>query len=293
MIEVSKAKYLPHLETYLTERVSKDPQNYWTGVGVLGTIGAGLGVFQLYQGSYPFINSLAILGLGLGAWFGGAALFSYMRRKKRPDSVAAETYVAVRTLKEATDNRALKKQLDPVIAPIAEYIFQIWFQIHQKLEGPAWQGQLSASNVALRAEVLAAVDFAADEAIRLTAQCFGPPQRTEKDAWKDMMHSVSNMDFGEALSDLSDLISRDPQKYSHQSVNRSSVFPVLREIAEKMKLLRADVERLSSPASTIYREGSLSQASGEIDSVLRVMEATRVAEAELEDSDSATIRTDF
>ncbi|MBV6458891.1 MAG: hypothetical protein HONBIEJF_02030 [Fimbriimonadaceae bacterium] len=182
------------------------------------------------------------------------------------------------------ESRKLHKELDPSAAQLLEACAYYWSAVHRSLTGPAWGSDenLGGHYAMLRQQSLQAADQAMLEATLLCAQCVGQPQRKKSEDLKEAFEDLFDLDWEDALDNFRRVAKAESHEYAHQSPNIKQVFYPVRDIAERLKLLAQEVEKVSSEIvhSKVALPGSGAVSS--IDLVLKEFQLSRQAEAELE-----------
>ncbi|MBL8040980.1 MAG: hypothetical protein JNM04_06490, partial [Chthonomonas sp.] len=155
-----------------------------------------------------------------------------------------------------------------------------------KLSSLVWTGPEALPTYSnLRIEVLNAADHAMDELGYLAANCLGDPQKRPSDDIKAIWQDLVDLRLDGAFERATDMFNNSDSKYSHQSPHINAIFHPAKELAEKLRSLNDEVDRLSSEAAT--NMGPLARSSmggARIDALLQNLNSLRVASDELDAS---------
>lgn len=256
--------------------------------------GVTAGLVVLPFAAYGLFRATEILGLALAAIVGGGIVLGlplsrlWNRRKNGP---SREEQLRLKEIREAhgkyiqlLNQGRLHKNLDPTAAQLLEAAAYYHSRVMADLESPAWTNpNVTGHYAALRDQARRAADEAMDQLMALLVKCIGTPQRERKDLWKDALEDLMDLDIEDALQGFRQASKADSSSTAHQSPYIGALFHPAREIAEKLKMLSAEVERLGREAttSTIAATG-VSPYASQIDLVLGEIKATQEAEIELE-----------
>lgn len=288
MFSESKRKRMPNFVRYVERRSPEvardDSARVLAGctLGPLAMLGIGLALAQVVSG---FVAALLTLVVGTPVVVATLALV--LGRLGKPRSAEEKRRAAIHTLLESVgasiERKRLHREIDPTAAQLWEAAAYYWLAIRETLDGP-WWASATGQYAALREQSKRAADEAMDEIVLLGSSCMGRPGRERKDDLRDAVEDLAELDIAEALEGFKRLAGSDKQAYSHRSPNIAAVFPAMRDLAEKLKLMSAEVSDLSQKAAATATAGpeSLPAASG-IDLVLTELKAVRQAESELEE----------
>lgn len=292
--EVAKKKSIvtANFNAYLDERKKTDPHEFIDNVyGAAFLIGlAGVGAC-LWAGIAVLNGWMAGLGMaGIAAAMISVIASRVVKRKMNPTDPEQKwrnnIYTGLRRFFEVRDHSNLHRHIDPVALQLLEAGAYYWNQIRIKLDSLVWTGpDAPPTYVNLRIEVLNAADHAMDELAYLAANCLGEPQKKPSDDIKAIWQDLVELRIESVFERANDMFGANSTAYSHQSPHLNSIFHPARELAEKLKSLNEEVDRLAQEAATTA--GPLSRASmggAKIDSLLQNLHALRVASNELDDS---------
>lgn len=176
------------------------------------------------------------------------------------------------------DRRRLHKELDPVAGQLVEACAFYYQKAQVSLSGSAWTGDNAGHRKALKDQISKALDDAMFEALLLAKPCLGKPS---KDNWKDKLEDALDLDVIDTLQSLTGFKASDDLRGMHRSPHIRIAFEPLRQIAEKLKLLSAEVEKMTLEASRESAIPGLSGPASSIDLVLGELRSVRQAEEEL------------
>lgn len=266
------------VEKALVSRKVGDP-NMVTALGcIVGLMGIGIVGFLLSK--VMFVGLAGLLSLVIGFPVLIFALMAIEQRLKAPKTPEqkrkAEVYDALTKFKSPIDRKRIHKELDPVAGELLEACAFYYSKATIALQGPAWTGELGTHRRALRDQIARALEDAMDEAILLSKDCLGKPS---KDTWRDKLEDALDLDIVDTVQALTGKRLGDDFRGIYRSPHIPIIFQPLREIAEKLKLLSGEVERMTTE-QTMAMGTSSGSASG-IDLVIGEMQSLRQAEEEL------------
>lgn len=283
-----KNKRLPHFTAYLAvahEAASRAKRSVWGAGSCVGMVVGLPALFFLFASMMDWgwaLLGTVVLGPTLIAILLGIAE-KFVSKPRSEDERRQLAYLGVLTRYQQSVGK-LHKELDPTAAQLLEACAFYWQRIHGTLNGPAWTEGTPPRFMAIREQALRAADAAMEEATSLCVNCMGKPERSRSDALKNVIEDFRDLDIEDALDGLRRVATADSSKYAHHSAHINVVFPPVRDIAERLKMLSAEVERLSTDAMQRSTEAvPLANSSSSIDLVLREMAETRAAERELDE----------
>lgn len=289
MISMGRTKHLPNLADYLQARAAKHPKSrtdaYIVG-GAIAVSAVALGVASIVgrlTSSWASVGialgvSLVVFGAGFAAWAVGR-----LRPRSEEDVRIRTLYKAIDQYHASLSRRKLHRELDPVAAQLLEACAHYWKRVQATLGGPFWTGSLSAAYRGVREEAIEAADRAMDEAVVLCASCMGAPSKSKADDLKSVFQDFADLDISDAMEGLKRIAKADSRDYAHRSPNLQTVFEPVRDIAEKLKMLSSEVERMSQRAMTETKlSGGLTTGAASLDDVLGDIRSIQQAEAELD-----------
>ncbi|HMS55629.1 MAG TPA: hypothetical protein PKA27_09540 [Fimbriimonadaceae bacterium] len=266
----------PHLATFLQER-RKQYEAKATRIGVFGGV-----VGSLAGGLCALIGILAgtrVLDIGMSgavAWIignlamaaGAIGYYAYLNNKNEREELAKnplarEARETVKMLATLAQRRRLNTSLEKPVGLLLEEASRHWWRVMTTTDTPVWKDDNLADHwKAVRNQLRTAADQAMNEIILLLAHTV----RTDGGGWQNVLESLLTEYLGhDRPSDFGPL----PAGY----------VPA-REIAEKLKLLAAETERLSAEALTSSTNRPLASGSA-IDMCLGEIRSIQQAEAEL------------
>lgn len=213
-------------------------------------------------------------------------VFGWLARRRQPiDPRRYQLYAALDRYYEVNGMRLLQKKLDPVAAELLEAGSYYWNRISQIMNGGGW-AELSRDGgyyASVRNEVLGAADAAMDELAMLCANCIGDPARSPQDDLKGIFEDLKDLKLGAVGQRIEWLASGNVTRYAHQSPHLNAIFQPSRELAERLKLLSEEVDRLSgemTSATVAATESAMGTA--RIDALIQNLRAQQAAESELD-----------
>jgi len=292
MFYEGKAKRLPALTQYVTQVATHPPKPsllpLWTMLGIGAGVGAFFGLNALLGSTLAAVLVTALVAAPILAIGVGVIHRLVSRPRTEREVRRQQLYEAALIYYNATGRRKLHQELDPVAGQLLDLCAQYHQRVVQALEGPFWASASEGSHWrALAMQCKHAADEAMEEVLLLGAGCFGKPEKTRKDDLQDALHDFLDLDFVDALQGLKGVAMADSSRYAHRSPNLPIVFEPIKQIAERLRALAAEVERLSQEAAREgVARGSLT-ASASIELVLNEIRTLERAEAELDQGQKA------
>ena len=278
-----KSKPHPHLSEYLDQAVARSPYadqdaRLFTRAAI-GGVGAGVVTLALALVN-PLVGILAAIPM-----FGGVGIWTALGFRRNRASRTAEderrfqAYGVVQQFHGSLHRRRLHKELDPVAGQLLEACAFYYMKIRTSLDGATWNAA-GSHRQALRSQVLAAADTAMEQALILCSSCFGRPRGKDKDDWRDKIEDFIDLDIVDAIEGLTGYKLGDEKRNVYRSPHLPQIFPYVREIAEKIKLLYEETEQMAQSIGKEHTSGI--EGTSSIDLVLSEMRSVRQAEAELD-----------
>lgn len=244
-------------------------------VVVAGLIASAVGSLPLtiMMGLGAIPGSL-VFGVFFTKWLNGRA--SPDRRRR------LEFFRQIHALLQAKSRPKLVQSIDPVAGQLAEAGAYYWAAIRDSLNTPHWSSKtLPDGFVQLRREALEAANHAMDDLAIYVVTCMGKPDGSRKQDLKEMGQMLGNLEWDSALRNLAKITS-DNDRYYHQSPNLPVIFEQAKDLATKLQALHVEIlgatQQLQSAQATL---GLTSEASARLDTLIHNLQATRIAEAEL------------
>jgi hypothetical protein len=183
---------------------------------------------------------------------------------------------ALESFRRLAAEKTLHKKLDPEALAILEAAAQHRARVKALAE--------SGAQVGARAGLRLQADQAAEAAMRelavLLSGCIGDQGREPKDDLGDIWDDLTEGDFKEAISGFRDFLASRPEDYAHRSPSLEIVRIPAIEIAERIRSLAAQLERMKAD-SILDVEGERPASAAGIDRLLQEMRAVEQAEEEL------------
>lgn len=279
-----KSKPYPNLSEFLNQAIVRSPYaeqdaRLYTRATV-GGFGVGVVALALAVLVNPVVGVLAALPMlgGVGIW----TAFGFRRNrlaKSVDDERRFQAFGVVQQFHASLHRRRLHKELDPVAGQLLEACAFYYQKIQASLTGSAWNAAGTHRN-ALRTQILAAADAAMEQALILCSSCFGRPRGKDKDDWRDKIEDLIDLDIVDAVEGLTGYKMGDEARNVYRSPHLQQIFPYVREIAEKIKLLATETEEMASSQTAGQPTGI--EGTSSIDLVLSEMRSVQQAEAELD-----------
>ncbi len=278
---------------YLARRDQLHPRKqaeYKTGVGcatgfVAGMVCLASGIITSW-GSPIEVILMAAAGLTAGVFLGRFLAGFRQRFDRESVQRRSQVYSALDRYYQYKGARTLAKNIDPVAIKVLEAGAFYWTQVMAALESPVWNSEGDKSYYdSVKSEILDAADHAMDELAVLGSHCIGKPLHTAPDDLKSAFEDLKELRFESALAKFGQATGGDLERYMHKSPNLKAIFDPAREVAEKLKLLSAEVERLTAERAHVPGViGDAKFSSSRIDALVSNLRASRVAEQELSES---------
>lgn len=287
-----KSPVIANFNAYLEERKKTDPKKLseeayeyafiaWC-VAAWPAVWVGVSAYSSWAIGFAFAAGLAPIV--------GILARQIVKRKftaKTPEEQWRQNvYTGIRRYFEVADHSSLHRHIDPVALQLLEAGAYYWNQVRVKLSSLVWTGPDALPTYSnLRIEVLNAADHAMDELAYFAANCLGDPQKRPSDDIKAIWQDLVDLRLEGAFERATDMFNNSDSKYSHQSPHINAIFHPAKELAEKLRSLNDEVDRLSAEAAT--NMGPLARSSmggARIDALLQNLNSLRVASDELDAS---------
>jgi hypothetical protein len=280
------AEYLQHKETFHPKHLDEKLENSGCYPAAL-SFGGAIWLGSAMSFHPVFTGILAFASAGIIFTVGGKVARILHRRKHGENTDARQAFKLLDRYFAIKGRKTLVKNLDPVAAQLLEAGAFYWKKIKSVLEGPVWeQSKLTEYYQAIRKEIAEASESAMEELAVLCSNCLGAPSASEKEDAKLMWESIKEFRLGDAFSRLEMLATTDTERYVHRSPNLNAVFTSARDLAERLKLLSEELDRLSGE---IVQSGSVttqhSFSGARIDALINNLQSQRDAMRELDQTD--------
>lgn len=281
---MGKSDRYPVFAAYVTDALAKNKTSdthpvtcFGCAVGLAGVAIATFLLTKIMATAMAFVMG-SVIGLPLlfaFVWW----LDQHMNTPKNEEQKRKkELSDALSQFSGPIDRRRLHKELDPVAGQLMEACAFYYQKAQVSLAGSAWTSDAGGHRQALRDQISKALDDAMFEALLLAKPCLGKPS---KDNWKDKLEDALDLDVIDTLQSLTGFKMSDDLRGMHRSPHIRIAFEPLRQIAEKLKLLSAEVEKMTLEASRESVIPGLSGPASSIDLVLGELRSVRQAEDEL------------
>lgn len=271
MLRGTPAQY-PNLTTFLLDRGQRMSERN-RRIGLIGGLsGAGLGMLGGaigVLGGTGMIPQTSILPLVLGGLVtsalavGGFVAYD-LRTRPKLDTFGKEAKLAVEKLLMSLNRKRLHRELDPAAGSLLEETALHWNRVHAALSGPFWADDNLADHWSrVKDQALGAADRAMDEIVVLLSNALRPDNSP---AWQRIVEEVASTYLGAEVE--------------RQSANLPAGFAPARAIADKLRSLGDEVERLATKAQSesvnVYQTSG-----GALDLCLSEIRTIEQAETEL------------
>lgn len=286
----TKKKRLPYLSEYIASCTAQSPYARRDAIAASGCITVPLAIV----GSVSLLGNLMSwpLAVGVGLLVGGpmagwmmSALAKKFGKARTPEEARRfEVFEAASKYNQSIQRKKLHQELDPVAAQLLESCAYYYKQTMSLVNGPIWdEAANNGQYVALREQCAKAANESMQEAIMLCQHCLGKPERNRSDDLGSVIQDFVSLEIEDAIGGLREVVKADSAKYAYRSPHVNSIFEPVRDIAEKLKQLSIEVEKIQTDivknASTLKQVESASS----LDLVLRELQMVRQAEDELDD----------
>jgi len=260
----NKARQYPNLVTYLhhvAQRKVETPAGRLSvaaGVGLASSWAAVATVGALTHAAWLAIPA-TVVALGLAG-----AMRDKPRALDAPDQLRLDAQETATVMRECLERRRLHRDLDTASLTLLEECARHWHRVNQVFSSPFWQdGLLPVHYHAARDQALRSAEAAMDEVMVLYRPCL-PSEVKGRDA----------MDYVEEAL----------EQYVFRGGTQGNVPPAFvpaREIAEKLRDLANEAERISDDLRHDPSVAAQTAPGGTLDLSLGELRAIREAEEEL------------
>lgn len=286
---MSRNNRLPNFAEYLAyasvhESPKKKGLPTWLGFLIgAGALAAFYAPVSKALALFPTILMTFCVGLPIVGMVIAGIDYALRRPRTQVEQEEANRHKIIGDLLDRAQNKKLYRQMDPTAAQLLEASAYYWSKIHKTLAGPAWtRTDISGHYATLRDHSIQAADQAMLEATMLCAPCVGEPQRKKSSDLANALEDLFDLDWEDALEGFRRVAKSESSDYAHRSPHIGQVFQPTRDIAERLKLLSEEVERVSSEMLLSKTSDSSFGSVSSIDLVLHELQMARQAEAELE-----------
>lgn len=230
------------------------------------------------------LKIVAFVGILIVGGMVGQFLRKQTLAPKSQEQARAQQLVATQKVYlDAVDENRLHKDLDMTVAQLLEASAYSWFRVHERLGEPIWSGPQSGAHLqGIRASILATANEAMRTAVGLGLRCMAPPN-SRRTPIEEIGDSLSDLDLDGILSTVRKAMKG---KKGFQSENLGEVYAPMREIAEKLKAMRDEVEQMTNESMGARHTAQSSTPTAELDEAIDMLRGLRHASRELDDGSS-------
>lgn len=287
MEEIKRSRKLPHLSDYIARelvRLKQNQRSWWSmPMGWLGAVGSAVGLGTLLMVAPGPLGAKIAAGFcaGLPVFFGILAALDLHAKKPRTaqEQALARSLEVASTYATALNEKRLHNDLDYTSQQLLEASAFHWNAIHHQLSEPIWAGEDAALHLrAVREEVLTAADEGMREALALCLRTLaGKGER--KNRVGEILEDLSELDFESALEGFRQSVKG---KNAYQSPYLREIFEPVKAIAERLKALSSEVEKMTSDARMQVALPE-NRVKSNLDQALRSLQELHTAQKELEE----------
>lgn len=256
------------------------------------------------------ISSIALTAAGfmlasfLGA-FGGfilafpvtALIWSFVAKKvKRPlteeQLTQQKVWEAVKSFKGLKEQKKLHKWVDPVILQVLEAGAYHWARVKTVSASQKWRSMtLPGHWTSIRDQADDSADKAMAELVLMASHCIGEPEKDRKKDFENVVEDFFDLEIADSLAQLKRVTTSSWKDYAYQSPIARQIFEPARDIAERLKLLADELEKMDAEMPIEMKVGAgpvstRATSADSIDLLLGEMKAVREAENELGDQEN-------
>lgn len=261
------------------------PDAYGTVIGCLAIVAAAplLGLVSLIATQNLLV---AVAAAALGGPLVGVIAAAVSKRKA--PKVSVEERHRIQTQAEAAKKFADLVQakhllwVDPLMLQLLEAAAYHHYRVATVLAGPMWTGIDSGQRSELKRQAKQSADEAMKELLVLAAPCIGKPPKERKDDLEALADDFVNLHFADALASLQRVASASAADYAFRSPHTEVVFPACRAIAERIKQLADELEKMPVPTKTGDAMLDQPASTHSLDLLVGELKAVREAEEELQ-----------
>lgn len=275
------SKKLPYFSEYIKhelESSKRKRRTVWTWPILIPTAFASvLGITLLQRLMGAPLSVLLVLGCA------GVALALTDQSLRRPrnseERFQAEFDAVIHRYVQSMNVRRLHRDLDMTAGQLLEASAYYWGKIRLQLESPTWSGdQTPLHLMTVRQQTLAAINEAMREQAMLCVRCLALPGQKKTDL-RDMIEDAIGIDVDKVLDGFKGVSSI---KGKFQSEHLPAIFDTSRQLAEKLRDLSEEIDKMTFENMQRLQSGVSSGASSSLDSALRGLQDIRIATDELD-----------
>ncbi len=287
-MDLTPSKKLPYFSEYVAHELvesKKWKRSAWTWPIAGGAfLVAGLASMLLFRVTGFWTPPLLMIGWGVGI----AMLDKWMKKPRSSDEqYLRELDSIVLRYAESMNFRRLHRDLDYTAAQLLEASAYYWSKVRIQMNSPAWNSASTPAHLrAVRVQTLQAIDEAMREQIALCARCLAVPGQKRSTDLRDVIEDALGIDVDKVLDSIR---KGTVSKNGFQSERLPEIFDPARQLAERLKMLSGEIDKMSFETLQKY-QGAGTGATSAIDAALRGMQEIRQAEGELSQDQHITDR---
>ncbi len=279
-MEVTRSKKFPHFSDYVEHEVKgmvSRRRTAWSwpiaGVSFIFTTLAG-GILARFTGPLT-------VPLMLSAWV--AAMVVIDRKLKTPrtseDRFMMELDGVIKQYTNSMNSRRLHRDIDYTAGQLLEASAYYWSKIRMQLHTPAWDSDSTPLHLrVVRQQTLQAIEEAMLEQLNLCARCLAVPGQKQSTDLRDIIEDALGIDVDKVLENIKSGVRT---RSGFQSQKLPEIFEASRTLAERLKELSAEIDRMSM--ENFQRlQGTGLGASSSLDAALKSLQDIKIAQQELE-----------
>ena len=246
--------------------------------------GGGLASVLLGRITGFWTPPLLMIGWGVGI----AMLDKWMKKPRSSDEqYLRELDSIVMRYAESMNFRRLHRDLDYTAAQLLEASAYYWSKVRIQMNSPAWNSDSTPAHLrAVRVQTLQAIDEAMREQLALCVRCLAVPGQKRSTDLRDVIEDALGIDVDKVLDSIR---KGTVSKNGFQSERLPEIFDPARQLAERLKMLSGEIDKMSFETLQKY-QGAGTGATSAIDAALRGMQEIRQAEGELSQDQHITDR---
>lgn len=280
-MELTPSKKLPYFSEYIAYELveaKKWKRSAWTWP-IAGTGFLLAAVAQGLLGRYTGFWAPPVLLIGWG--IGTALLDQWMKKPRSTDEqFLLQLDSIVTRYAESMNFRRLHRDLDFTAAQLLEASAYYWSKIRIQMNSAGWNSEATPMHLlSVRQQTLQAIDEAMREQIALCIRCLASPGAKKSTDLRDVIEDALGIDVDKVLDSIR---KGTVTKRGFQSEHLPEIFEPSRQIAERLKLLSAEIDKMTFENLQKY-QGAGTGATSALEAVMKGMQEIRQAEGELSD----------
>lgn len=249
------------------------------------------------QTGFVIGNFLGAVGGFLLSFPVTALVWSLIAKKmKRPlteDQLTQQkVWEAVKSFKSLKEQKKLHKWVDPVILQVLEAGAYHYARVKTVSGSVKWRSMtLPGHWTSIRDQADDSADKAMSELVLMASHCIGEPDKDRKKDFENVVEDFFDLEIADSLAQLKRVTTSSWKDYAYQSPIARQIFEPAKDIAERLKLLADELEKMDEgmPIEMKVGAGPVSTRATSADSIdllLGEMKAVREAENELGDQEN-------